>query len=40
LLIVVGDAGMLQGEAAQGSLRGLVAFRALCEGRDGCIVSA
>lgn len=40
LLIVVGDAGMLQGEAAQSSLRGLVAFRALCEGRDGCILSA
>lgn len=40
LLIVVGDAGMLQGEAAQNSLRGLVAFRKLCEGRDGCIVSA
>jgi hypothetical protein len=40
LLIVVGDAGMLQGEAAQSSLRGLVAFRKLCEGRDGCVVSA
>jgi flagellar biosynthesis GTPase FlhF len=40
LLIVVGDAGMLQGEAAQNSLRGLVAFRKLCEGRDGCVVSA
>ena len=40
LLIVVGDSGMLRGEVAEQSLAGLVAFRKLCEGRHGCIVSA
>jgi len=40
LLIVVGDSGMLRGEVAERSLAGLVAFRKLCEGRHGCVVSA
>jgi len=40
LLIVVGDSGMLRGEVAEQSLAGLVAFRKLCEGRHGCIISA
>lgn len=40
LLIVVGDSGMLRGEVAQRSLAGLVAFRKLCEGRHGCVISA
>lgn len=40
LLIVVGDSGMLRGEVAERSLAGLVAFRKLCEGRHGCVISA
>lgn len=40
LLIVVGDSGMLRGEVAERSLAGLVAFRKLCEGRYGCVISA
>ena len=40
LLIVVGDLGMLRGEVGERSLAGLVAFRKLCEGRHGCVISA
>ena len=40
LLIVVGDSGMLRGEVAERSLAGLAAFRKLCEGRHGCVISA
>lgn len=40
LLIVVGDSGMLHGEDAERSLSGLVAFRKLCEGQHGCVISA
>lgn len=40
LLIVVGDAAMLRGEASEKALRGLVAFRELCEGKYGLAVSA
>jgi hypothetical protein len=40
LLIVVGDSGMLRGEDAERNLSGLVAFRKLCEGQHGCVISA
>lgn len=40
LLIVVGDAAMLRGEAPENNLRGLVAFRELCRGKHGLAVSA
>ncbi|NTX39161.1 AAA family ATPase [Myxococcus sp. CA033] len=40
LLIVVGDAAMLRGEASEKALRGLVAFRELCGGKHGLAVSA
>jgi len=40
LLIVVGDSGMLRGDIAEQSLAGLLAFRKLCEGRHGCVISA
>lgn len=40
LLIVVGDAAMLRGEASEKALRGLVAFRELCGGMHGLALSA
>jgi hypothetical protein len=40
LLIVVGDAAMLRGEASEKVLRGLVAFHDLCGGKHGLAVSA
>lgn len=40
MLIVVGDAAMLRGEASEKALRGLVAFRELCGGKHGLAVSA
>jgi hypothetical protein len=40
LLVVVGDAAMLRGEAAEKALRGLVAFRDLCGGKHGLKLSA
>lgn len=40
LLIVVGDAAMLRGEASEKALRGLVAFRELCGGKHGLALSA
>lgn len=39
LLIVVGDAALLRSEAAEKSLRGLVAFRGLCGGKHGLCLS-
>jgi hypothetical protein len=40
LLITVGDGAMLHGEAAASVIPGLVAFRQLCEGRHGTVLSA
>ena len=40
LLVVVGDSAMLRGEASEKALRGLVAFRELCEGKHGLAVQA
>jgi superfamily I DNA and/or RNA helicase len=40
LLVVVGDGAMLRGEAAEKTLRGLVAFRDLCGGKHGLNLSA
>lgn len=40
LLVVVGDAAMLRGEASEKALRGLVAFRELCKGKHGLNLSA
>jgi hypothetical protein len=40
LLIVVGDEAMLSGEAASKAIPGLVAFRQLCEGSHGLVLSA
>jgi hypothetical protein len=38
LLVVVGDAAMLRGEAAEKALRGMVAFRQLCKGEHGLTI--
>jgi hypothetical protein len=38
LLIVVGDAGMLKGNAASSRIRGLVQFRQLCESEHGICI--
>ncbi|NOU32096.1 MAG: AAA family ATPase [Polyangiaceae bacterium] len=40
LLIVVGDAAMLRGEASEKALRGLAAFRELCGGKYGLALQA
>lgn len=40
LLIVVGDAAMLRGEASEKALRGLVGFRELCGGKHGIALQA
>jgi hypothetical protein len=40
LLVVVGDAAMLRGDVAASALRGLVAFRSLCEGKHGLTLPA
>lgn len=40
LLIVVGDAAMLRGEASEKAIRGLVSFRELCGGKHGLTLSA
>jgi superfamily I DNA and/or RNA helicase len=40
LLVVVGDAAMLRGEASENALRRLVAFRELCGGKHGLNLSA
>lgn len=38
LLVVVGDDAMLSPEAAQAAVRGLCAFRAMCEGNHGMVL--